>query len=102
VFCSFAVTRLTLSTQGIRFHRVFGSPRFLPWDRIVSVAVAPRRELVLQGWLWPPFPAREMTASLTAREHVRISWQDGYCYFPPVELEAVLAYAATHIPRDAT
>ena len=100
--CCFAVTRLTLSAAGIQFHRLFGSPRFLPWERIVSISVAPRAELVLRGWLWPPFPAREMTASLSAREHLRITWQDGHCYFPPVEPEAVLAYAATHIPRDVT
>jgi hypothetical protein len=102
LFSCFAVTRLTLSAAGIRFHRLFGSPRFLAWDRIVSIAVAPRGELVLRGWLWPPFPAREMTASLTAREHLRITWRDGYCYFPPVEPQAVLAYASAYIPPNVT
>lgn len=98
VFSCFAVSCLTLSPGGIRFHRLFGSPRFLPWEHIVSISVAPRSELVLRGWLWPPFPAREMTASLTAREHLRISWRDGYCYFPPVEPQAILAYASAYIP----
>jgi hypothetical protein len=102
LFSCFAVTRLTLSAAGIQFHRLFGSPRFLPWSRIVSISFAPRGELVLRGWLWPPFPAREMTASLTAREHLRITWQDGYCYFPPAEPEAVLAYATTYIPTNVT
>jgi hypothetical protein len=102
LFACFAVTRLTLSPTGIQFHRLFGSPRFLPWDRIVSIAVAPRSELVLRGWLWPPFPAREMTASLSAREHLRITWQDGYCYFPPAGPEEVLAYAAERIPPNVT
>src|ERR1700682_1204228 len=47
VFASFAVSRLSLSPAGIRFHRLFGAPSFLSWDRVVSISVAPRSELVL-------------------------------------------------------
>ena len=83
VFLLFSVSRLTLSPEGIRFHRVLGSPKFLPWSRIVSVSEAPRWQLILQGWFWPLFPAREMTASFSSVGHYRIQWDSGFCFFPP-------------------
>jgi hypothetical protein len=79
----FTVSHLTLSSDGIRFHRLLGSPKFLPWNRIVSITQAPRWELILRGWFWPPFPAKEMTTSLASVGHYRIQWDSGYCYFPP-------------------
>ncbi len=83
IFISFSVWNLTLSADGIRFHRLFGSPKFLPWNRVASIEKAPRWELIVRGWLWPLFPAREMTTSLSSIGHYRIKWADGYCYFPP-------------------
>jgi ABC-type multidrug transport system fused ATPase/permease subunit len=82
-FALFTVSRLTLSSDGIRFHRILGSPKFLPWSRIVSITRAPRWELILRGWFWPPFPAKEMTTSFASVGHYRIQWDSGYCYFPP-------------------
>ena len=42
IFFCFSVRRLSVSPSGIRFHRLFGTPAFLPWGRISSIAVAPR------------------------------------------------------------
>ena len=85
VFLSFSVEKVSIDQAGVRFHRLFGAPKFLAWERIVSVEVAPRNELILHGWFWPPFPAREMTACLSSLGHYRITWDDGYCYFPPAD-----------------
>ena len=85
LFFSFAVMRISISSEGIRFHRCFGSPRFLSWGRVTSIGVAPRAELILRGWLWPLFPAREMTACLSSLQHYRITWDGGMCYYPPAE-----------------
>lgn len=83
IFLLFSVSHLTFSPDGIRFHRILGSPKFLSWNRIVSISEAPRWELIFWGWLLPVFPAREMTASFSSVGHYRIQWDSGYCYFPP-------------------
>src|SRR5205823_4800031 len=78
-FLLFMVRRLSVASDGLHFHRVLGSPKFLAWERISSVAVAPRTELILRGWLWPLFPSREITPSLSALQHYRITWDTGFC-----------------------
>ena|SRR5438105_3609466 len=84
-FLSLSVWSVSIRPEGIRFHRCFGSPKFLPWGRIASISVAPRWELILRGWFWPLLPAREMTASLTSLQHYRITWDTGFCYYPPAD-----------------
>jgi len=66
---------------------LFGRPRLLRWEEITDIAEAPRREVVIQGWLNPRFPAREMTACLSALHHFRIRWRDDWCYYPPHDTE---------------
>ena len=83
----FMVRSVEIEQEGLRFRRVLGSPKVLPWTHILSVDEAPRRELVLRGWLWPLFPAREMTACLSAKHHFRIRWQGGFCYCPPESVD---------------
>ena len=83
IFLSMSVWSLELTTDGIRFARFLGSPKFIPWNQISTVKRVPRSELILHGWLWPPFPAREMTASLSSRDHFRIQYATGFRYFPP-------------------
>ncbi len=85
LFLSFAVLRISISSDGIRFHRGFGNPKFLAWSRITSVSVVPRSELIVRGWLWPLFPAREMTVCLSSLQHYRITWNGGFCYYPPAD-----------------
>lgn len=96
-FYLFRVTHLTLNGEGIRFHRILGSPRFLAWHKIRSVAPASRREVVFRGWLWPLFPAREMSSSLTSLGHFRIQWDNGFCYFPPADSQAFQAFVSHHL-----
>ena len=86
-FLLFMVRRLTVASDGLHFHRVLGSPKFLAWDRISTIVIVSRSEVVVRGWLWPPFPSREMTPALTALRHYRISWDGGYCYYPPAKME---------------
>lgn len=82
-----SVARLELSPAGIRFVRVLGTPKFLTWSEISVVEPVSPRELVLLGWLWPPFPAREMTFSLTCKGHYAIRHGGGVTYFPPSQPE---------------
>ncbi|MGO9002587.1 MAG: hypothetical protein ACLPYZ_12675 [Limisphaerales bacterium] len=96
-FLLFMVRRLTVAPDGLHFHRVLGSPKFLAWERISSVVVAPRSEVVIRGWLWPPFPSREITPSLSALQHYRISWDGGFCYYPPARVEDFEQYVVSKI-----
>jgi len=100
----FTVWSILLTPEGIRFRRLFGVPKFLPWSSISTIEVVTQRELVTKGWLWPLLPAREMTASLSSVRHYRISWHGGYCYYPPADTEAfeqhVRGYMAGHAKRD--
>jgi hypothetical protein len=96
IFLSYSVWSITLTSNGICFNRILGTPKFLPWSELVSIAIAPRRELIVKGWLWPLFPAREMTASLTALGHYRISWHGGFCYYPPSDPTLFESYVSRH------
>lgn len=82
-FLLVTVWHLALRADGLHFQRIFGSPKFLPRERILSIEAAPRREVILRGWLWPPFPPREASPSLSASWHYRITWDAGVCYYPP-------------------
>jgi len=83
IFLLFSVRFISLGTDGIKFHRVLGTPKVLPWKLITSIERASRRELIFRGWLWPLFPPREITASLSSLDHFRIDWIGGFCYYPP-------------------
>ena len=96
-FQGFAVSAITLSPEGIRFHRLLGSPEFLSWSTVQSVEIAPRWELITKGWLWPVLPCREMTASFTSLGHYRISWSGGYCYYPPADAAAFESYVSAYL-----
>ncbi len=87
VWLCFTVWSLKLSPDGIRFVRFCGAPKFLRWEEITDISEAPRREVVLHGWLWPMFPTREMTPALSALRHFRIRWDGGFRYFPPARAE---------------
>lgn len=86
VFLALSVWSITLSKDGIHFRRLLDSPKMLPWSDVVSIEVAPRWELIRKGWLWPLIPAREMTTSLSSLGHYRITWADGFCYYPPLDV----------------
>lgn len=79
----FTVRSLTVSATGVRFDRVLGRPRMLRWEQIRRIRPAKRVEVVLWGWLLPPFPAREATRSTSSIGHVCIEWGRRYRYFPP-------------------
>ena len=84
----FMVRSLEIEQDGIIFRRVLGKPKRLLKSEIMSVEEAPRREVIIHGWLWPIFPlAREMSASMSAKNHFRIRWQSGFCYFPPKDIQ---------------
>ena len=88
ISCLFVVRSLEIEPDHILFRRVLGNRNRLAKSEIVSVEEAPRGEVVIHGWLWPPFPfSREMTTCLSAKHHFRIRWKDGFCYFPPREVE---------------
>ena len=100
MFVAFSVWGVTLSKEGIRFHRILGKPKLLPWDVIKSIEIAPRRELILKGWLWPLFPHREMSASLTSVGHYRISWGEDCYYYPPNDPEVFERYLGKYLQKN--
>lgn len=79
----FTIRGLKISADGLRFDRVLGRPKFLAWSQIHRIRPATRREVVLWGWLLPPFPAREATRSTSSIGHMRIEWGRRYRFFPP-------------------
>jgi hypothetical protein len=84
----FMVQSLEIDNTGILFRRVLGEPKYLLKSEIVSIEEAPRREVIIHGWLWPIFPfSREMSACMSAKNHFRIRWQSGVYYFPPKDIE---------------
>jgi hypothetical protein len=95
VFMMFTVWSLRLDARGIEFRRLVGRPKFLRWDEITSIRPATRVEVVKDGWLWPLFPARETTACLSAKDHIRFEWDSGFCFFPPEDADDFLHLTAT-------
>ena len=83
IYACFLVSHLELSPRGIEFSRLLGTPKFLPWSSITAVEEVSRSEVVRRGWLWPLFPAREMTPSLSSLGHYAIRFGKDCVYFPP-------------------
>lgn len=109
LYCVFAlcsVSKVEVGSAGIRFKRLLGSPRFLPWSAITGVAEAPRRELIVHGWLWPLLPPREMSPSCTSLGHYRIQYGERFVYFPPSDAAAFLAaverFSTLSVPVEAS
>jgi hypothetical protein len=100
IFLLFSVWSISLSPEGIRFKRVLGGPKFLAWKDVLVVEPVSRLELILRGWLWPIFPPRELTACLSSIGHYKISWQGGYCYFPPNDTETFERHVTKHMVRS--
>jgi hypothetical protein len=90
-FALYSVTKVELNLEGIRFVRVLGHPRFLPWSEISDVVEASRSELILHGWLWPLVLPREMSPSCTSLGHFRIQFGKRFVYFPPKDPQLFLA-----------
>ena len=97
IWLSLTVWSAAADPTGLHFRRLFGKPKALAWAQITSVTPASRRELIVHGWLWPPFPAREMTPSLTSLGHYRISWATGFCYYPPADPVQFDALVRAHV-----
>lgn len=95
------VGRLRLDEEGLHLVRGGMRPRTILWSELSSVGVASRRDVIVRGWLWPPVPfAREMTSSLTSRGHLRFRSARSELYFPPEQLETVLAEIGAYWPHD--
>jgi hypothetical protein len=105
LWASFAtVYWLKIDSTGLTFGRRAGGPKHLAWGDIHSITPAPRREVVLHGWLWPPLRPREATRCMSSLGHYRIEYEGGYCYFPPANEEeflGALAYWRTLRPPPA-
>jgi hypothetical protein len=98
VFLLFSVRSVCVQPAGIQFRRLLGTPKFIGWNELQSVRIATRIETVRDGWLWPLFPAREMSFGLSAKDHIRIAWQTGYCFFPPTDVAGFLALVRRYAP----
>jgi hypothetical protein len=93
---SASVFRVTYDQHGLRFVRLAGSPRLIRWDDMAEVGPAPRSEVFLKGWLWPLWPPREATWSMTLLGHVRIVHVGGVTYLPPRDLPGFLSLMRSH------
>lgn len=87
VFGLFSVRELRISDSGIELVRIMGNPKHLEWAEVERIELVSSRELIVKGWLWPLFPAREMTPSFTSYGHYRISFRREFVYFPPDDKE---------------
>ena len=86
-FLSFSVFSVSVSEEGIRLKRLLGSPKLITWQDFKGISRASPREVIIYGWLWPLFPAREMSLSMNVSGHVRIFYRDKYLFFPPESFE---------------
>jgi hypothetical protein len=77
------ISETTVDESGIYFKRSLGSPTYIPWTEVTSMVEVSPKEVIILGWLWPFFPAREMTPSLTSVGHYRITFGKRWIYFPP-------------------
>ena len=101
MFMLFTVWSISLSEEGIYFRRILGSPKLIAWSEILSIEPVSRWELVKKGWLWPLFPAREMTASLSSTNHYRITWAKGFCYYPPADTKLFEQHVSAFMKKNA-
>jgi hypothetical protein len=101
IFMLFSVWSVSLSEEGIRFNRILGTPKLLRWKEVLDVSPAPQKELILNGWLWPLLPAREMTACLSSIGHYRIRWESGFCYFPPADEMSFAKCIEEHLNKES-
>ena len=91
LFLSYSVFSISVGEEGIRFNRLFGTPKSLSWSEITAIESVSRKELIFKGWLWPLFPAKEMTFCLSSNGHYKIIYHGGYCYYPPANPENFIA-----------
>lgn len=86
IFMLYLVNSITISKSGITLKRIFGNPKKVAWECVRGFSEATPKEVIILGWLWPLFPAREMTPCMSCKGHVRIQLNDGYFYYPPRDL----------------
>ena len=95
---------LRVDEHGLHFVRAFGRPKYLSWSQLITIRPATSREVIVWGWLLPPFPPREATNAFTAAGHYRIEWRGGYSFYPPEPTQEAmfLAAIAAHRPDLGT
>ncbi len=91
LFLSFSVSSISVGEEGIKFKRLFGTPKSLSWSEITAIEPVSPKELIFKGWLWPIFPAKEMSFCLSSNGHFKINYHGGYCYYPPANPENFMA-----------
>lgn len=100
------VRYLIVNENGIQFKRILGSPRTITWQELESIEVSSPLNTIVYGWLWPPIPAREMTYSFSAYEHIQFTYAGGKrVYFPPKQasefVELVNEYQGQALTRPS-
>jgi hypothetical protein len=75
---------MRIDERGITLGRRVGR-KFVAWEDVTEIRPATRREVVVDGWLWPPVPPREATRCLSSIGHYRIDHRGGHFYFPPAD-----------------
>jgi len=102
IFGLFSVTALQVDQTGIKLKRILGSPKSVPWSEVMQVREAPRWELIVNGWLWPLFPSRELTPSYTSIGHFRFQYGDQYFFYPPLDIDELINALPAHLKTHTT
>jgi hypothetical protein len=102
IFAMFTVSKLEVDHSRVKLKRIFGVPKMVRWSEISEIREATRSELIRQGWLWPLFPAREMTPSYTSVGHYRFQYGENFFFFPPSDVEEFLNALPPHLTTKKT
>lgn len=100
-----AVHWMRIDERGITLGRRVGR-RFFAWEDVTGIRPATRREVIVDGWIWPPIPPREATRCTSSLGHYRIDYRGGHFYYPPADerqfLGAIEHWRALHGHVTAT
>ncbi len=92
------VKSVSIDEEGLHFQCVSGRSDDWPWQTIVSIRAASRKEVVWDGWIRPLLNPRERTSCMSALGHYRIEGETDYCFFPPKNPEAFVEAVARYRP----
>lgn len=98
---AYTVWGAEVTEEGLRFRRLVGEPKFVPWSQVTGIAAAPREDVILEGWLRPLFTGREMTASFSSKNHFLITWKGGSYFYPPEDSAGFEQAVKSHLPAAA-
>ena len=90
----FGIRKVYIEEEGLRLQRIVGNPRFVSWEAVTGVRMAERSEIALAHL---SSPHRICLRSASFREHVYISFDDGWFCFPPKDVPLFLELISPYL-----